>query len=360
MNSAVLVPTFMNGATTITTAHQQESTASISLSSEDHTAMLDQWAFLFTLMIIALLSACHFYYIISSRMVPSTDEAHYMSGVLSIAQGIRTGSLSVPWNGYQNALGFKPPLICLPAALLMLIMGGLTLPCMLSLVLTFVALGFASYSLFRYCLRPFHAAIATALLVSMPMITGLTHRFYVELLLILLCVLYLDLLLRQPWSSFSSSLLAGIVLGLGVLCKTTFPALVGLPTLYSFWLARRENSRTAIRMAYNVAFAGVTAFVIAWPWYAKNWKATLDHAKLAASIPICYYPHWIQADISVGAWIVVFCAAAIGLPLVIIRLVKLRDTESERSAWIMILLLGLVTALMAGITINKATRFTAT
>src|SRR5262249_24760860 len=153
----LVVPSaLMNGATTIT-VHQQDNTTSISLPSKDNTAsVLDRWAFLLTFIVITLLSVCHLYYVISSRMVPRTDQAHYMSWVLSMAQGIRTGTLSGEWNGYQNAFGFKPPLVCVPAAVLMLL-GGLTLPCMLSLVLTSAALGFASYSLFRHCLRPFHA-----------------------------------------------------------------------------------------------------------------------------------------------------------------------------------------------------------
>lgn len=337
-------------------------TLPVSAGAGQATWALDRWGFPITVAVIALLSACHTYYLMASRMAPSTDEAHYMSGALSIAEGLRSGTLSGAWHGYQNALGYKAPLVCVPAGLMMLLMGGLTLPCMLSLVLTFAALGFASYSLFRHCFRPFQAAMATTLLLTMPMITGLTHRLYVELLLVLLCVLYLDVMARGPWLYPARSALAGAIAGLGVLCKVTFPALVALPTLYSLWLVLRVRRRQTglVRPLYNLLLGAAAALLVAGPWYARNWEAVLHHARLVSGAETFYYPHWFQVDISVGPWFLVFCAAAAGFPIVIGRLLKGRGSAAERHTWMLILLLGLTTAFVTAITTNKGTRFTAT
>src|SRR5579863_2461390 len=50
----------------------------------------DRRASLITLAAIVLLCATHIYYAFASHIPPSTDEAHYMSGSLSIAQGLRS------------------------------------------------------------------------------------------------------------------------------------------------------------------------------------------------------------------------------------------------------------------------------
>jgi len=344
----------------VTADRDRSSIESISPAAAQTIPLPDRLAFPVTVAIIVLLSACHAYYAFSSRIPPSTDEAHYMSGVLSIAQGIRTGTLSGIWHGYQNALNIKAPLVCVPAALLMLLVGGLTWPSMLSLVFTYALLGLASYSLFRHCFRPFHAATATTLLLTMPMVTGLVHRFYVELLLVLLCVVYLDVLARQPWRSASRSAVAGLVLGLGTLSKVSFPGLVILPTLYSVWVAVRER-RPEIRLVQllsNGILAVAVAALVAASWYVRNGVAVLQHARAATAC--CYGPRWIAADISAGPWFAVFCVAAVGFPLVVSSLLKRRYRDRERQSWILILLLGFTTVFVTVLATNKATRFTVT
>lgn len=315
-------------------------------------------AFVAALIVTVLLSACHLYYALASRMVPSTDEAHYMTGAVSIADGLRSRTLSGAWQGYEDALGFKAPLVCVPAALLMLAGGGLVLPSMVSLVITFFLLGIASYSLFRHCLAPFQAAAATVYLLTMPLTTGLTHRFYVELLLVLLCVVFADVLIREPWTSLRWSLLTGAIFGLGLLCKSSFPALVALPVMYSLGLAVRDSA-AQVRIVANAAAAGAAGLIVAGPWYARNWRPTLDHARLSTSAPELYYPHWIQADLSVNAWIVVVCFAAAGLVAVGVKLVKGTMKPAQKRAWVILLLLGFTTIFLTAITINKATRYTA-
>jgi hypothetical protein len=285
-----------------------------------------------------------------------------MSGVLSIYNGLKSGTLAGLWQGYQSALVFKPPLVCIPAALLMWLIGGVTLPCLLSLVVTFAALGLISYSFFQRCLRPYYAAIATTLLLTMPMINGLTHRFYVELLLVLLCVIFLDMLARRPWCSLKCSALIGCMIGLGVLCKTTFPALVAAPAIYSLGEEIRERKRnySFFGLFRNVACATLLAILVAWSWYGKNWAAALHHVRLNADSNCCYYSRWIQADISVGPWIAVFLVAVAGFVVVLRGLLRRRLPAQESQAWTLILLLGLSTAVACGLGPVKTTRYSAT
>ena len=197
-----------------------------------HVFRLDRWALPLLIAVCAILSIFHVAYLSLSQVLPSADEGHYMSGVYSVGEGIRSGTLAGAWSGYISALGFKAPLICLPAVGLSLIMGGYVFPSMFSLVLIFAATMAAAYSLFRNCLARTPAAAAAVFLGTMPLVTGLTHRFYVEGLLLLLVVIYLDVLIRFGFRGFGGSMLIGLIIGLGVLCKLTFLALSMLPLLY--------------------------------------------------------------------------------------------------------------------------------
>ena len=208
-----------------------------------------------------------------------------MGGAHSIAQGLRSGTLFGIWQGYVSALVFKAPLICLPAAFLMLLLPGDTFPCLFAEIPILFALGVAAYSLFRNCLPAPQAAAGAALLATMPMVTGLTHRFYGENLLLLLIIIYLDLLVRQGWRTLKGSALLGLVLGLGVLTKITFMPLVFLPSLYVFGLTvwqifQASDYRSKLgKLVLHSAVMCLLAFVIAWSWYFKNWQAVMQHSR---------------------------------------------------------------------------------
>jgi len=111
---------------------------------------LDKWAFPAFLVVLTLLCLAHAIYFSKTKLLfASSDEAHYASGALTIANGLRSGTFSGAWQGYRAALGFKPPLVCVPAGILMSFTKSLTLPFCLTLIFIFAALGLASYSFFR-------------------------------------------------------------------------------------------------------------------------------------------------------------------------------------------------------------------
>ena len=313
---------------------------------------------------VAALSAVHVIYLALSRMIPTEDEAHYMTGAISIADGIRSGTLPGVWNGYLNALGFKAPLVCIPAALLMLLSNGTMKACMFSLVPTFAALGFLSFRLYRRAVGDWRAFAATTILLSTPMITGLSHNLYVELLLVTVSLWYVDLLASRPWSRPGSAALLGLAAGLGVLTKSSFPALVALPTIFSLFVEILDKpagrAGRALMVAKNSAVAVAVALVVAGPWYVHNFASVLRHAESSLAAQSFYYPAWIQADLYSGPGAVVALAGAIACILLISDLVTRRITGPRREALLLVLLLGLDTAVAVAGTVNKATRFAVT
>ncbi len=287
-----------------------------------------------------------------------------MGGALSIADGLRTATLKGAWNGYANALGFKAPLVCVLPGILMLFGGNHTWPFAAALVSTFTALGLAAYSLFRWCLRPSQAAAASVLMLATPLVTGLTHRFYVELLLLLLAVLTLNVLAGGAWSGLGRSVLLGFLVGLGTLCKTTFVPLLALLLAYSIV---REVLRIGPRnlgqlgmLLLRVAAAATAAIATAGPWYWRNYAAVAHHAQIASGTDCCFYSNWLIANLSAGPSLWVAFAALAGAGILVVRLVRGTETLSSAQHWIWIMLLAVSTLAATAATPNKCTRFSAT
>ncbi len=314
--------------------------------------------------IVATLSVTHSAYLALSRAIPTEDEVHYMTGAIGISNGIRSGTAAGAWDGFQNALGFKAPLICVPAAILMLLSHGTMLACMLSLVPTFAALGFVGFRLFRRCVGDWRALAATTILLSMPMITGLAHNFYVELLLVTVSVWYLDLLAARPWQRIGGAAALGLAAGLGVLTKSSFPALVALPTLFSlsvdFLAEPSQRSRRVWIAARNLAIAVTIAILVAGPWYARNFASVLSHVEAALSSQSFYYSAWIRGYLSAGPGSIVALAGLAALAFVVRDLITRRINGPRAEALVLVLLLGLATAVAVAGTANKATRFVVT
>ncbi len=245
---------------------------------------------------LGVLTALHVVYLSLSTAPPSWDEAHYMSGAIGIERGLRSGTLRGAWDGYVTALGFKPPLIAVPAAFLMLVLGEGIFPSMVSLALIFMAIGIATWSLVRNILPPAQAALATALLCTAPMVTGLTHRFFVEGLLLLIAVAYLDALLRHPWDRIGWAAVAGALLGLGALTKLTFLALLFPSTVYLLFARARivlrdgPKGRALALLGARACLMLLVAFAIAWPWYSRNWRGTVEHSRTFFWAESCAYP----------------------------------------------------------------------
>ena len=319
--------------------------------------------FLAFLLVLAFLCAAHTLYFHLSNEIPSWDEADYLQGALRLATGLQSGTWSGAWNGFLVSKIEKAPLVCVLPGVVLTVTNSLTLALSLPLVLTFAGLGLASYSLFRNCFLRSQAAAAATIFVCMPLTTGLTHRLYAESLLLLLIVVALDLLARFGWRTIFGSVAVGCALGLGLLCKISFPIYLGPSMALTLWMdfRLRKNAlysplRTWVTLSGNVLIGIATAAVIAGPWYARNLNHVLLHTKISVAAR-AGYPGWIAADLSGGPSLIVAAAALIGLPLVLWRLIRGGEHEQFIRTWSMLLVLGLTTALGLAASPNKTVRY---
>jgi hypothetical protein len=328
----------------------------------------DRYAFRAFVALVLLLASCHTIYLLRSAMIPSSDEAHYMSGVFAIAQGLRSGSLKTALLSYASALGFKAPLICVPAAFLSLVVGDTILASMLSLVLVFIGVGLAAYSLFRNLFQPTLAAFAAALLVTAPVVTGLTHRFYVENLLLLITLLYLNLLNRLDLKRVWTVLFLGVLAGLGLLAKTLFAVLVFPPTLYAAYLCFREGAigyrgiaRAAGLFISRLSILGATAGAVALTWYGFHWKSAVGLGRALIVCAECDYPvaRAFLADFSSGPYLMVSLVAILGILPLAEFLAREKAVSKSSRMWVSVLLTAIALLLATAVSPAKSVRYIA-
>ncbi len=318
----------------------------------------------FSLTVFFLLIVAHALFISLHTLPPTWDEAHYLLGAAQWRDALRSIDPAQLWGTYTSLLLYKPPLISVLAGSTMLFAGNSPSAGALSLLLLFILLGMASWRLFCNIFPSNVSACASVILLSMPMLTGLTHYLYPEGLALLLMLLYLNVLIRSGWRSYRSAALLGALLGLGMLAKTTFPALMAAPSLYLLFVQIREDCRNSKRWRHlllpapRLLLCLTIALLLGASWYVNNFALANKHAQTAFWCEACTHPtgRTLLALASAGPYFFTSALALVGvLPLVIAlyrRLLPMRAVHT----WVSLLLISAVTFCAILISPNKALR----
>ncbi len=242
--------------------------------------------------------AAALYWLAVDRQPPYWDVAGHAAETLLVA---RLPYLSDPvgaLNGLLDTLPY-PPLVYVLAAPLaalsptvdaMLLVNGLFWALLLG-----GTYGVAAHAAGR------RAGLAAAVLISAyPMVYGLGRIYLLETPMTAMAALAVWLLLRtDTFGRGRSSVLFGIVCGLGMLTKWTFAVFLAGPVLAVLWGALAKPDRAA-RLG-RLALATAAGALAALPWYVLVYTDLRDFLPLAASV-------WAAAEgdpapFSAGAWL---------------------------------------------------------
>ncbi len=203
---------------------------------------------------------------------PHWDEAHYLyEGELLYHTLLQHGPVAF-LSAFSRAIGTKAPLITvLPFPLYALLGEGFVAARCVNVVFIIVA----SWYLFRLgeiVVGRRAALLGVVLLNTFPLVAAMSRQFLVEYGLMTLVIMWMYYLVRwqrgeEGWPTWA----LGIVLGLGMLMKVTFPLYAAMPTALVLARDVLRHRRLRPAMLLGLARIAVVALPIAGLWYFRNW-----------------------------------------------------------------------------------------
>src|SRR5258708_21121633 len=184
--------------------------------------------------VLPLLAAVNFYYCHRSQNPTFWDDSYYLRGSLELYDALTDKGISGFASAFAQLYGSRAPLICVFPIPIYLMFGREYDPRSL------VGIGFLvliSVYLFRLGARlwsPREGLLAVAIVQTMPLVYGLSRQFLVDYGLATIVVMSMYYLLCSPSLTAAGTMVRlGVLLGIGILMKVTFPLYSGAATMTS-------------------------------------------------------------------------------------------------------------------------------
>jgi hypothetical protein len=208
------------------------------------------------------------------RAPPPWDDSVYLTSSLAMGDAQADHGVAGFAREFFRGNRIRPPLLDALAVPIYLV-AGRTYRAAYAINLVFLAVLFATlYRLGKRYASPRAGWLAVWIAGTMPILYGLSRSFLVECGLVTLVAIVMCLVAGWEESSGAGRALAiGLVCGLGLLTKASFPIYVALPLLY-LAVTQRES---VMRAKPLLAFAAPIVLLAA-PWYLINFKAALRTA----------------------------------------------------------------------------------
>jgi hypothetical protein len=307
-------------------------------------------AYRWSVVLALVITAVNAWWSVRDRTPPWWDQAIYLHDTLIYKRALDTHGLSALIDAIRHTSPEKAPLLSIAMLPLAYIFGptmaaGLALNVLLWPVLL-LGTGAIAAELFGD-----RARIPSILVLApIPFLVGASHTVLQEFLLVTLTVLVVLMAIRtRRFERRRASAGLGVLLGLGLLTKASFPTGVIGPLLVviaaSLWPClhhpRRERQRL-LRVVSNLALTTILAGTLAVIWYAPNWGPTVAFIKytlsgggeLSGAVSSPLTPHHLAqfsvAEINrMSALAVLLCIVAVALSLSQLRFRSGRRPSTE-------------------------------
>jgi len=172
-------------------------------------------------------------------------------------------------------LNDKAPLITILPLPFYIILGNSYKVALLVNLFFYIIANVYFFKLSKYFTNHIGALASVFVFNSFPIIFGLLREYLVEYSLTSLVIIYLYYLIKFDSFKDNKSFIIGIILGIGMLLKISFPIYVLVPSTYLF-IKNFSNDKKFI-MAKNVLLILVIAGIIVSPWYIKNYSSLINY-----------------------------------------------------------------------------------
>lgn len=225
---------------------------------------------------LALILGWLAYWMIANIAPPPWDESWYLQTSVDFYRALHGGQFLQFLIMLMTSFGgTKAPLISL-VPLPMYFLFGTAYGTVIATNIIVFGLGLtALYAYVRKAWGLPHALLAVVIFSTMPVIYGVGRQFLVETGLTALVIWWMYLLfLSGGLKKRSYDNWFGVVLGLGLLDKVSFPLYVVAPTLF-FLFTVKEPAGIILRRVWRVFWVGL---LIAAVWYGPNAKTVIQYA----------------------------------------------------------------------------------
>ncbi len=218
------------------------------------------------------------------RQPPCWDDAMYSTKSLVMFDALVEGGLAGYIKQFFSVLENRPPLITvLPTPFYLILGRDPRYAFAVNLVFIPVLLG-SLYLIGRKFWSGRAGLIAAYVVGTMPLIYGLTRWYLVEFPLTALVTFAIFLLIEsEDFRGLRVTIGFGILCGLGLLLKVTFPLFIIFPFLHVFLRFLSSNKSHPLaessvgRLRPKTLLALILpAILLALPWYIRNYRGTLD------------------------------------------------------------------------------------
>jgi hypothetical protein len=205
-----------------------------------------------------------------NRAPPNWDDSWYLSNSLTLYDAWTSGGLLELARQFLAALGFKAPLIIALPLPFYRIFGRRWHFAFLVNLAAMLALYAAVWGIGNRLRSTRAGLIAVYICATLPLLYGLSRWYMVEypLAACVAAACWLAIVpedFTRPWVGAA----LGIVCGCGMLLKIVFPVFVALPIGAA--LIRSRSWRALARVS-------IPCMLLAGPWYALHWRATVNYA----------------------------------------------------------------------------------
>ncbi|MEK6795000.1 MAG: glycosyltransferase family 39 protein [Spirochaetota bacterium] len=326
-----------------------------------------------SLAVTGILIIINFVWLRADMTPPPFDQAWYLETSQRLYSALVKDGIFGCFIAFTKALGgIKAPLLTALPLPFYLIFGNHQLAAM---CVNFMFMLILTHSVFRIGEHYFgeRAGFIAALVIqTMPMVYALSRQFFMEYALAAMVSLFVLFLIRSDnFTKRGYNTALGILFGLGMLTKITFPLYVGLPCLWAL-VSRWRGEKKFIDRAFIIEMVkiGAISFCIAAVWYVRNFKTTFPYTfstsygvvandygseKVFALSTLAAYFTTIGAYVISYYYVVLGLLAVIALSAAIILRRKKKDAVPL--AGVALLLLWLVTDIVFMSGRNKEIRY---